>query len=136
MPCLLTAGSNGSLKETATITTSNNNVGRRWGDAQSIYTQFHTVLPPNSPNCTPSATNGESETLVSASSNHTGGVNAAVMDGSVSFISNTIQTENLDSTPSAFYQNVPNSIQYTGPSIYGIWGRLGSQAGGESASIP
>jgi len=45
----------------------------------------------------------------------------------VKFISNTIDTGNLG-------QKMANN--YYGPSYYGVWGALGSKAGGESVGTP
>jgi len=100
--------------------------GRRWGDSLPLYTQFHAALPPNSPTCSPTLSNEESP-LMSASSLHTGGVNAALADASVRFFSETISTRNLD--------QVPPTRPVTGPAIWGVWSELGSRNGGESPSF-
>ena len=114
------------------------NVGRRWWDGMNSYVSFVTSLPPNSPNCasTESASDyGSFETaLISSSSMHTGGANVSFVDGSVHFISSTISATNLDKKPDIADMN--NYRSYKGPSIYGVWGSLGTAAGGESASIP
>lgn len=110
--------------------------GRRWADAQTLFTQFFTCLPPNSPSCGP-AMNNEEGPLISASSNHTGGVNVAIADGSVRFISETISTKNLHLTPTDPPFNFGGEAHhYKGPSIWGVWGELGTRNGGESAAIP
>jgi hypothetical protein len=47
-------------------------------------------------------------------------VNGVFADGAVRFISNTINTGNL---------NARQTI--TGPSVYGVWGAMGSKDGGD-----
>lgn len=74
-------------------------------------------------------------------SNHTGGVNAALSDGSVTFISETIDCGNPADLPGqingvaqpGFIANDPH--QWTGPTSYGVYGAAGSMAGGESKSL-
>lgn len=119
-------------------TSNTGRIGRRWSDSYNVYTAFFTCLPPNSPNCTDAGTttHGEGNVLMSASSNHAGGVNAAFCDGSVSFISDTIAVGDLSKVP-------PNDdgapfaagryMDYQGPTYYGVWGAIGTRAGGESA---
>ncbi|MCL2347144.1 MAG: DUF1559 domain-containing protein, partial [Planctomycetaceae bacterium] len=100
--------------------------GRRWGDSIHLYTQFHASLPPNAPSCARSA-NNEDSTLMTASSYHTGGVNAALADASIQFVSETISATNLDQTVSS---------NYSGHAIYGVWAQLATRNGGESVTIP
>jgi hypothetical protein len=135
--CLARRGAAGTLSGTIAANHAGNH-GRRWGDARTIFSQFFTILPPNSPSCT-NGSDAESWLLRSASSEHTGGVNCLVGDGSVTFISDTIETANLDLTPADIPNSgvtVDNPQHYQGASIYGIWGRLGTISGGESAAIP
>ena len=94
---------------------------------------FYTLMPPNSPSCTYQAQGSwVGDVWVSASSNHTGGVNASMMDGSVQFVSDTIGTQNLGRGSTS--RSTPQDA--AGPFSYGIWASLGSINGGESASIP
>jgi prepilin-type processing-associated H-X9-DG protein len=87
---------------------------------------FNTVLPPNSPNCTSTNnTNNSTDGCYSPSSNHSGGVNAGYMDGSVVFISDNINCGNLATT----YTN-HNAV--SGKSHFGVWGAIGTPSSGES----
>ncbi|MDR2117480.1 MAG: DUF1559 domain-containing protein [Planctomycetaceae bacterium] len=97
--------------------------GLRFGDGRIAMGGFATVLPPNSPSCTPTE-HRAGWALYTATSYHTGGVNAGLLDGSVRFISNTINTGTLT-----------NVQQLTGPSPYGVWGAYGTIDGGESQTL-
>ncbi len=100
--------------------------GIAWQDANPMYIGFNNVLPPNSVSCADGGINGDSVHLVMPpASRHTGGVNAVFADGSVHFISNSIDSGNL---------NARQTI--SGPSLYGVWGAIGSKSGGEVASLP
>lgn len=97
-----------------------------WTDAQPMYCAFNTVLPPNGPACADGGDYGDSTNLViPPASRHPGGVNASFCDGSVTFISNNIDTGNLSAQQGL-----------VGPSRYGVWGALGSKDGGDVATIP
>ncbi|MDR1382464.1 MAG: DUF1559 domain-containing protein [Planctomycetaceae bacterium] len=94
--------------------------------ATPSYIVFGTVMPPNGPSCARS--NDDSNWgFFSAQSNHTGGVNAGFLDGSVHFISDNIDTGGM-----------PSHLEHwkAGISPLGIWGGLGSIDGNESVSIP
>jgi prepilin-type N-terminal cleavage/methylation domain-containing protein/prepilin-type processing-associated H-X9-DG protein len=99
--------------------------GYRWADGAAWFHSFSTCLPPNSPSC--SSGGGHWNPVVGgASSNHPGGVNVAMCDGSVTFKSETINTGNL----AAEYPNPRSS----GVSPYGVWGAMGTRSGGETIS--
>ncbi|MCL2745141.1 MAG: DUF1559 domain-containing protein, partial [Planctomycetaceae bacterium] len=84
---------------------------------------FTTITPPNDPACLNAANYGNG--VVPPNSYHSGGVNLALVDASVRFISDTINTGN---------QNTGTSSG-GGPSPYGVWGALGSKDGGESLTL-
>jgi len=108
-------------------------LGRRWADAHQVYTAFFTFMPPNGP--TVAWDNSEGWCITAASSNHTGGVNVSLMDGSVQFISDTINTGRLSQGAKISDVHPGNRPQdYSGPSLYGVWGALGTSAAGDSAS--
>jgi prepilin-type processing-associated H-X9-DG protein len=116
--------------------------GHRWHDSHPQYTQFFALLPPNAPSCigtNPAGTVGGTGTtsnsnfLISASSYHSGGVNICMMDGAVRFISDTIEHGDPTAIPPVIGGTSPHA--YTGASIYGVWGALGSRAGGESTTL-
>ena len=95
--------------------------GQRWQDGRAGYCGINTILPPNSASCTSQTSSG----IHSASSKHTGGVQAGLADGSVHFISANIDTGNLSLPPVT-----------SGISPCGVWGALGSKDGGEpTASV-
>ena len=91
-----------------------------------------TVMPPNTPFCISDSqtyTCGDGCTaFATASSYHSGGVNATLVDGSVRFVSETINCGD---------QNVAGkgSTTFAGPSQWGVWGAMGSIAGGETVSM-
>ncbi len=131
--------SNGDLTSPVEFATANpgQKSGRRWGDSHMLFTGFLTILPPNSPSCSQGSSN-ETWTLVSASSYHPGGVNCGIADGSTKFISETINTANLDKAPPDVDTNLASDRgqDYSGASFYGVWGSIGSANGGESVAIP
>jgi len=98
--------------------------GRNWSEGRIPFNAFQTILAPNNPSCG----NRWDIAMVTASSFHTGGVNVAVGDGSVHFISETIDAGTIT--------NRCGGTGYSGPSRFGVWGALGSINGSESHSIP
>jgi prepilin-type processing-associated H-X9-DG protein len=66
--------------------------------------------------------------IYTAGSEHTGGVQVAMGDGSVRFIAESIDTGNL--------ATVAPAATAGGLSPYGVWGALGTKSAGETASVP
>ena len=88
-------------------------------DGVIAQSQMTTITPPNTPLCSyqGSITGG-------ASSWHSGGVNVLYADGSVHFISDTIDCGDL------------SRYEVTlGESPYGVWGAMGTPGGGETKSL-
>jgi prepilin-type processing-associated H-X9-DG protein len=91
------------------------------------HTGFTTVNPPNTVSCANDA--GEQipkrgNVIASAASTHPGGVHGAFGDGSVRFITDSIE------------YGANNALEVTsGGSNFGVWGAIGSINGGESKGL-
>ena len=99
--------------------------GFRWADGAAWFAGFTTILPPNSASCANAASHWE-RGIYTPSSRHPGGVNVAFADGSVRFISETVDTGNLGT-------DFPSPTA-GGMSPYGVWGALGTKSGSEPSS--
>jgi len=120
---------------TAGITTfdgSSSNIGtscaRIWRGSFFAYSTafssgFCTVLPPNRLGCW---SQGGID-MIPPTSYHPGGVTCGKLDGSVSFVSDTIDCGNPASQDGAAIGG--------GPSPYGVWGAVGTPNGGEAKSL-
>jgi prepilin-type processing-associated H-X9-DG protein len=95
-------------------------------DGRVVFSSFNTILPPNAINCV-WANSENSNGFYTASSNHTGGVNAARADGSVSFVNDSINANGLPATRQGRFLQ--------GESPYGVWGAMGTPQGGESRAL-
>lgn len=105
--------------------TSDTSWGFRWGDGAGFFTGFTTALAPNGPSCSQNGTIGHwNATVMTASSRHTGGVHCLMTDGAVRFVSENINTGDQ----SAAWMGTTAG----GASPYGVWGALGTRAGGET----
>ncbi|MFH5804608.1 DUF1559 domain-containing protein [Alienimonas sp. DA493] len=93
--------------------------GTRWADAGMVFTQFLTIIAPNGPSCVRNGVDWENGVMTGGSF-HTGGMQVAMVDGSVTFISETINNGNIDA-----------GAVTSGRSPYGVWGALGTSIGGE-----
>ncbi len=104
--------------------------GTRIGDGYGpVYVAVHWVLPPNSPTCT---YNHNERCFCSASSYHAGGCQVAMCDGSVRFVSDTVNCKRND------YASLPTStsgVGNSGESYYGVWGAMGTRNGHETVSL-
>lgn len=130
--CAFRRGANNMLTGDINPNAATMGKGRRWTDARSIYTQVFTILPPNSPSC---ANSTEDVMLITASSNHSGGVNVTMADGSVRFVSDSVDAGDASLNPGAV-GGVDNPRTYSGTSLYGVWGAMGSKSGGETVALP
>jgi len=116
----------------APIFTGDTSPGYRWADGAAFFAGITTILPPNSAVCLLAGGNWAglaghfAPGLWTATSEHPGGVNVAMADGSVRFISDTIDCGNLGV--------VAPSATASGMSPYGVWGALGTKAGGETVT--
>lgn len=111
-------------KYTVAIAEGGADRGGRWTDGATYFHGFQTIIGPNGPQCM-GANHWHSVTtqLLTAQSYHPGGVVALLGDASIQFITDSIDTGN---------QNFDASTINSGPSPYGVWGALGTRAGGES----
>lgn len=138
--CMANASTGGLLTSNGALVQGLNYV-LGWGFSVG----FTTNIPPNQPSCASSplptlAAGTAANGLYAASSYHSGGVNCMMADGSVRFISETIDTGTLLSTATDAYigsntfttqVNTAANPSPTFPSAFGTWGGLGAKAGGE-----
>ncbi len=123
--CLATRGSDGLLhgKDDRAFAYK----GRLWCNSAYGNTNFQAILPPNAPSCSSSNDDiRDRSAMITAGSAHSGGVNVAMLDGSVHFVSDSIDAGDLT------WANVDT---YRGKSMHGVWGALATPRGKESASI-
>ncbi len=94
-------------------------------DGQAERVGFSTIMPPNSPSCALGLNDNADnpDAMLTASSQHSGGVQVVMADGSVRFISENINTG--DPSVAGFANS------FGGASPYGVWGALGTMSGGE-----
>ncbi|MBQ2682961.1 MAG: DUF1559 domain-containing protein [Thermoguttaceae bacterium] len=111
--------------------------GQLWFTGFSVDARFSTILPPNSPNCVWGDTGGTDGWehhigTISAQSNHPGGVNVAMADGSCHFVSDGVDWTSNSAGVSVGGSHAPRT---EGSSLYGVWGAMGTPCGGESKSL-
>ena len=133
--CAATVGPSGQYLDSVLVHALYDQMpGRRYCDGRPIFSAFTTVLPPNSPSCRVAAADIDRVDrgptppdwgIFSPSSDHPGGVNVGMADGSVRWVSDTIDSGNLvASDPSLQVPGRPGSP-------YGIWGAVGTKSGAE-----
>jgi prepilin-type N-terminal cleavage/methylation domain-containing protein/prepilin-type processing-associated H-X9-DG protein len=118
-PSLCLAKATGFQYNAGVGTQSGRPHGCLWHAGRGGFAAFNTVLPPNSPSCM-NDNWGDSWGLYSASSYHPGGVMVAMADGSTRWMEDTVNTGDLT-----------RAEVTTGKSPYGVWGALGTKAGGD-----
>jgi len=114
--CMALRGENNQYIASAFIS---NDTGWNWAWGAPFSTSFSTILPPNSPSCSTSV-----HFLGGPTSYHVGGAGVLMGDGSVTFVSETVDTQDLSRPPVK-----------SGMSPFGVWGALGSASGGDNGSL-
>ena len=94
--------------------------GRAW-DGRPYFVGFATIVAPNGPSCHWGGVDGN-EHMGTLSAFHPAGAQVCNADGSVAFVSETIDSGN---------QAANDVANPAGPSPYGVWGARGSINGGE-----
>ena len=108
--------------------------GYAWADGGcSQRCTITTCLPPNAPSCFSGRNNANYRTIMSPSSYHPCGANIARCDGSIIFVSETINAGLASASTRADGSPI---WQQSGKSHFGVWGALGSINGGESVTLP
>ena len=96
--------------------------GTLWYDGRAASSCFTANVPPNSPTCI--WANNYPWIAGGAQSYHSGGVNVGMLDGSIRFVSETVDCGNV------------NAYQVTsGKSPYGVWGGMSTPQGGETETM-
>ncbi|MCL2745418.1 MAG: DUF1559 domain-containing protein [Planctomycetaceae bacterium] len=122
--CMNAVGTGGEYLQNAAVNTALRCYHGLLWDGVGFETGFTTITPPNGPSCTRTGNLGY---MIAPSSNHSGGVNTALGDGAVKFISDTINIGSGD--------KFDGDVRAMGQSPFGVWGALGSRAGGESTTL-
>ena len=136
--CMRVSGPGGMFNRAVVEEVSGDGKGHRWGESRNPYSMFHAALPPNSPSCRDPRIDASSPCFaISASSYHPGGVNVSMVDGSVSFINNSIDCGDITKKLGEELGGSDTGCghRWTGPSTVGVWGALATPAGKESASL-
>ncbi|MCL2117732.1 MAG: DUF1559 domain-containing protein, partial [Planctomycetaceae bacterium] len=100
--------------------------GYIWSNGRAADSWFNCALPPNSVSCVAGSFNVHEWGVFPPTSNHTGGVQVLIGDGSVHFVSDTVDSGGAMVYDADIFQ------QTDGPSPWGVWGAMGSINGGES----
>ncbi len=125
--CLARIDPNNPKKLTGNVRADFRPTGGRAWDGRPYFVGFATMVRPNGPSCHWGGVDGN-EHMGTASSFHPGGVNVAMADASVHFITETVDTGD---------QAIDDVATPGGrPSPWGVWGALGSKDGGETVQLP
>ncbi len=135
----LSSVANGKLSGEATdgksegwCNSASHSLGAKWTEAIPACQCFNTILPPNAPSCCQiNNYQASAGNLTTASSYHSGGANVCLCDGSVRFVSETVNSLSTGKS----YSSYTRASTHVGESPYGVWGAMGTRAGGESITL-
>lgn len=123
--CLTTRGTKPGEYKSADIAQTHQHSGCRWWVGFANWTTISTITPPNAPACVAIGTSGTGSALAGGvSSDHPGGAQVGLADGSVTFVSDTVDCGVSSAT-----------CTRTGASNFGVWGAMGTHNGAESKRI-
>lgn len=103
--------------------------GFKWANGMCVNTGITTILPPNSPICS-NGNNSFTIGIYGPSSRHQGGVHLLMGDGSVKFVTDSIEA-GFCGTGNVTWNGTDNRSPGS-ESPYGLWGALGTRANRET----
>jgi prepilin-type processing-associated H-X9-DG protein len=124
--------SNGSDGGNApTLAAAGQGRGYRWADAGTVWTDTNTILPPNRELSVGGGDNGgvDAPGIAPPSSQHQGGCHVLMADGSIVFITDSIEAGDVHH--GNVWLNGTGASAPGSPSPYGLWGALGTRASRE-----
>lgn len=111
----------------------NNGRGARWADGRIAYMGVQTILPPNSASCVRNNSDGN-HGFFTAGSRHPGGCHVLWGDGGVTFITESVDTGDLNQPTVCRSPSASPNVQGV-ESPYGLWGAAGTRANGETKQL-
>lgn len=125
--CRQTLAGPKSDKYAKSVTLGSPGRGGRWADGAAGFSLFNTILPPNSPSCAVGGSEAV-DGVYSLGSEHPGGAQVLMVDGTVRWIANAI-----DAGDSSRPTLTPEQMADSRPSPFGVWGALGTAAAQDTA---
>ncbi|SMP73475.1 prepilin-type processing-associated H-X9-DG domain-containing protein [Neorhodopirellula lusitana] len=115
------------------IGTAEQGRGYKWAGGQPLYTACYTIFPPNREICTDGG--AQRSGIYTFSSRHQGGCHVLMGDGAVKFITDSVEAGEADTRLTVVFWDEDgdgdDSIVHGSPSVFGLWGALGTVAGDE-----
>ncbi|WP_149497191.1 DUF1559 domain-containing protein [Roseiconus lacunae] len=108
--------------------------GYRWASGGTSFSAMNTILPPNKEICLGGGASGDASSMgvAPASSRHIGGIHVMMGDGSITFVTDSIEAGDVHHPNVWSGGTGPSSVGSSSP--YGLWGALGTRASREVIS--